>query len=124
MKSSKNRTLTFIGILVFTQLPGNLLAQCSQRIEISNVVADQDRTNGTFDLKVVAKGLFNGQLVSIEGTHQVLVKSFSGSGEEFFSFAELNPDKEIFYRVIIEFEGEEKFLCKRRVKDIVITDTH
>ena len=104
-------------------LSGDLLAQCNQRIEVSKIVTDEQQTRLDFDLKVEAQQAYNGQLVRIEGTDQVLIRSFSGSGEASFTFNDLAMNKNSFYRVIIEYEGEEKFLCKRRVKDIVITDT-
>ena len=121
-----NSIKALLGIAVLMHFsPGNVLAQCSQRVEVSNIVTDEQETRLAFKVDVVAQAqqIYNGQLVKIDGTDQVLIRSFSGSGDDSFDFTDLVVNNESFYRVIIEYEGEEQFLCKRRVKDIVITDT-
>jgi hypothetical protein len=121
MKEYK-RSITIVVILIFMHLYGGLLAQCNDKIKITEVVADQEKATGQFDVTVVAEGSFKGQLISIEGTNEVIAESFWGTGAKSFTFAELNLSKINFYRVVIEFADEQKFLCKRRVKDIVIPD--
>ena len=123
MKSTTNRLKAIIGILVCMQSYGHLQAQCSQKVEVSNVVTDDRKTQASFDVKVIANEVYNGQILKIDGTRQSVFKSFSGSGERSFSFEDLAPGNDMFYRVVIEYAREEKFLCKRRVTDIAITDT-
>jgi hypothetical protein len=122
MKLSKNPIITIVLVLISVHLYRDVLAQCNHRITITNVDADKKKADGQFDLKVVSGGSFKGQLIRIEGTNESTIGSFSGSGAKSFTFSQLNFSREIFYRVGIEFEGEEKLLCKRQVKDIVITD--
>ena len=86
-------------------------------------MADNEKSQVDFDIRVIADESYTGQLFRIEGTLQTEVTSFSGSSERSFTFSDLQSNNEIFYRVIIEYTGEEKFLCRRRVKDILITDT-
>ena len=123
MKSFTKRLQLLIGIVALAFAYGDLAAQCKQRIEVSNIVADNEKSQVDFDIRVIADESYTGQLFRIEGTLQTEVTSFSGSSERSFTFSDLQSNNEIFYRVIIEYTGEEKFLCRRRVKDILITDT-
>ena len=123
MNSCLYRLVAFATLFAVLQFEADLLAQCSQRIEISNITVDQKQSSAKFDLKVIAQTTYHGQLYRIDETNEVLIQSFSGSGERLFSFDNLQFGKDGFYRVVIEYAGEDKFLCKRRVKDIVVTDT-
>lgn len=123
MKSTINRLKSVIGVLVFMHLYGDLAAQCTQQIEVSGVAFDEARAHATVELRIIADEAYKGQILRIEGTSQTLTRSFSGSGKQSFSFSDLDINNEIFYRVVIEYEGEKNFLCKRRVKDILKTDT-
>lgn len=123
MKSTINRLTFAIGVLVFMHLYGDLTAQCAQKIEVSGVIFDEARTRASVEIRIIADEAYEGQLLRIDGTHQTLTRTFSGSGEQSFSFSDLDINNEVFYRVVIEYTGEEKFLCKRRVKDILLTDT-
>ena len=122
MKLCANRIKAILGIVVLMHLSIDVLAQCNQRIEVSKIVTDEQEGRIDFELKVEADQIYKGQVVKIEGIDQVVIKSFSGSGHASFAFKALAINEDSFYRVIIEYEGEERFLCKRRVKDI-LTDT-
>ncbi len=72
------------------------------------------------ELKVQAQGTFKVQLMEITSVHQKLIESLSGNGTKSFSFTNLLKGN--YYRVVVEFDNEEKFLCKRKVEDIDLTD--
>lgn len=123
MNSCLYRIVAFAAVFAVLQIECDLLAQCSQRIEISNIVRDDNQSKANFDVKVIAQTTYSGQLFRIDGTNEVLIRTFSGSGERLFSFQDLKMTEDGFYRLVIEYAGEDKFLCKRRVKDVVVTDT-
>ncbi len=93
-------------------------AQCSQKIELKRVKDATAETHGEFSLKV--KGDYSGQLILTDGIEQKEVKSFSGTGSS--SIALINLVKDYSYKVVLEFKNEEKFLCKRKVVLIPVTD--
>lgn len=78
--------------------------------------------SGAFDLSVMAPGSYEGQLFQINGTVELVVDSFKGSGNKEFSFKELGLGQEETYRVVVEFDGEDAFLCHRKVLDVDFTN--
>ncbi len=109
-------------ILAFTFGIGSLAAQaqipCTQKFEIQNLKKSNGK--GSFDLKLESKDIYSGQLVEIKGTDQSLIQIFSGEGDLKQAFKNL---KNSYYRVILEFKNEPKFLCKKRVLTVDLTDS-
>lgn len=109
-------------ILVLTIVLPTLLAEaqtaCSQKFEIDNIKGSNDKIR--FDLKIQSKDIYSGQLVETVNTNQQVVQTFSGQGDQRHTFKNL---KNSYYRVILEFKNEPKFLCKERVLMVDLTDS-
>jgi hypothetical protein len=93
-------------------------AQCSQKIELIRVKDADTEIHGEFNLKI--KGHYNGQLILTDGIVQKEVKNFTGTGTSTISLTKLSKDYS--YKVVLEFRDEEKFLCKRKVVLIPVSD--
>lgn len=121
MKSCSALIITLL-LLIFCFSPGQALSQCPQRLGAKGIKVNKDAQAGSFNLSVIAPGSYKGQLLQINGTVELVVNSFNGTGNKNFSFKELELSQEEIYRVVVEFDGEEVFLCKRKVLDIDFTN--
>lgn len=118
----KSCSALIITLLLFCLHSGQVLGQCQQKVSAQAVKVNKADKSGSFDLKVMSNGAFKGQLVQIQGTGETRIESFSGAGKKDFSFSQLGLSQEEIYRVVVEFDGEEVFLCKRKVLDIDFTN--
>ena len=104
-------TIPFIG---FSQ------TKCTQKVSllsVKNVVNE----GAVVELEVVSKGAFRGKVIQSTTSSEEVIKEFVGTGTERVFISDLNKD--LFYRVILEFDGEPNFLCKSKVlPDIFSTD--
>lgn len=116
------RNLNRLTFLVFIVASACLSAQaqttCTQKIEIQNVKKTAEK--GSFELKLRSSDLYDGQLIEISEKGESVVETFSGSGNLSQTFKNL---KNSYYRVVLEFKNEPKFLCKRKILTIDLTDT-
>lgn len=113
-----NTLIIFVFIFFATYLSAAAQTLCSQSIDIQNVL--NEGTERSFELKLKSANEFSGQLVEIEGKEQTVVQSFSGNGNTNQVFKNL---KNSYYRVILEFKNEEKFLCKKKIFTVDLTDS-
>lgn len=116
MRSYSALIITLL-LFIFCLYPGQVLSQCKQQVSAKAIKVNSDQS-GSFDLSVVASGVFTGQLVQITGTSESKIELFTGSGTKNFSFKNLRLAQEEIYRVVVEFEDEGAFLCKRKVLEI------
>lgn len=96
-------------------------AQCTQKIDLQKTKKADGATYGEFDLRIKSNG-FTAELIQIDGINESVVKRFNGSGGTAGN-ALTGLSKNYAYKVIVEFRGEEKFLCKRKVVLIPVTDS-
>lgn len=96
-------------------------AQCTQKIDLHKTKKANVATHGEFDLRIKSNG-YTAQLVQIDGIKESVVKSFNGSGGTATTML-TGLSKNYSYKVIVEFRGEEEFLCKRKVVFIPVTDS-
>lgn len=121
MKSCSALVVTFlVSLFVLNTLRAE--AQCEQRLYVDKKQMEKSADVGSFKLKVFASVPYKGQLIQLQGTNQHQIQSFSGSGTKDFSFKDLELGEDGLFRVIVEFEGEESFLCKKKMLDIEFTD--
>ncbi len=96
-------------------------AQCAQTIDLKRTKKADFATHGEFDLKIKSDG-FTARLVQIDGINESIVKNYSGAGGTVTNV--LTGLSNLYaYKVVVEFRGEEKFLCKRKVVLIPVTDS-
>lgn len=112
-----------VSIIVLLILSGGVAtkvaAQCTQKIKVSSI--HTKNTTGEFNVSIQQAGAFSGKLIKVEGTQQRVVQSFSSPGSKDISFTNLNLDAD-FYRVVIDFNAEQKFQCKSKTVDVDFTD--
>jgi len=121
MKSCSALIITvLLSILLWDS--GQANAQCQQRLASDNVVIDKSANEGSFELKIIASANYNGQLIQLLGPDESLITSFSGSGTKEFNFKNLSLGEDGLFRVIVEFEGEDSFLCKKKMLDVEFTN--
>ena len=114
--------MNFPKVLVIIILVGCTLqtfGQCPQKIKVGTLKTDNEG-KGKIDVNIQNAGPFNGKLVKITGTTQTTVQSFTGVGTKDFSFSSLSLDSD-FYRIVVDFTSESKFLCKSKTIDVDIT---
>lgn len=101
---------------------GQAYAQCQQRLSLDNVLIDKSANKGSFELKVIASANYSGQLIQLLGPDESLITSFSGNGTKEFDFKNLALGEDGLFRVVVEFEGEDSFLCKKKMLDVEFTN--
>jgi hypothetical protein len=115
---SLTKTLLVISLVLLSM---GTYAQCAQKIDVERTKKADGATLGEFALKIKSDG-FKAELIQIDGINESVIKKFSGSG-----LAVTNTltglSNRYAYKVVVEFKGEEKFLCKRKVVLIPVTDS-
>lgn len=108
-------------VIPLVMLSMSIYAQCSQKIDLHKTRKSDVATHGEFNLQIKSTG-FTADLIQIDGIKESVVKNFKGSGG-----TEINVltglSKNYAYKVVVEFRNEEKFLCKRKVVLIPVTDS-
>lgn len=97
----------------------NANAQCSQKLELKKVYS---RGNvGELVLNVNTNSAFTASLLEMgDGANKTIVTR-TGTGSQTVDFKNIKASS--YYKIIVEFEGEEKFLCKTKVfTNIRLTD--
>jgi hypothetical protein len=113
-----NILVIFVFIYVIACISSEAQTLCQQKIDIQN--QKKEGSNSSFELKLKSTDTFSGQLIEIGENGQSVVQTFSGQGDTQQSFKNL---KNSYYRVILEFQNEEKFLCKRKIFTVDLTDS-
>lgn len=121
MKSCSALIITILLTILLLD-PRQANAQCQQRLISDNVLSDKSTNQGSFELKVIASANYNGQLIQLLGPNESLITSFSGSGTKEFYFENLSLGEDGLFRVIVEFAGEDSFLCKKKMLDVEFTN--
>lgn len=109
--------LIIIALLFFISLSYHSASgQCSQKIEVSDLIVDKKDQKGSFRLSVGSGSGYTGQLVKIDGTSEQTVESFGNDARH--QFSNLDVSRDAIYRIVLLFSGEERFLCRRKVVDV------
>ena len=95
--------------------------QCQHTAKVENIKTSNSSV-GSFKLVVTGNSAFSGVLLKSNGFTESNIESFTGRGPKSFTFSGLDYSDESFYRISIEFDGEEKFICKKKIVDVVFTN--
>ncbi len=98
--------------------------QCPQKIELKKVIKPSSLgKDGKIELHVKAEGAYKGELIVFSSADSKVVKSFSGSSSNEFSFSDLGFELDSYYKIVIIFDEEEKFRCKTKaITNIGLTE--
>lgn len=114
----------FQSILLFSILlclPERSFSQCASRFEIKQ--GKKDTKTCQVEVKVFTSSTYKGAISVIEGTHERIVKTFSGRADS-NHLVDIKMESETLYRIAISFDAERDFLCKHKIKIIDLTDNH
>ena len=79
--------------------------------------------DGKIEFHVKSEGAFKGELIIFSSADSKVVKSFSGSSSNEFSFSNLGFELDSYYKIVVIFEEEEKFRCKTKaITNIGLTE--
>jgi hypothetical protein len=109
------KPVRLVFFLVFTTIfCGYASAQCSQKIHFDKIMSSSTNgTDGKINLKIESSGPYTVQLVELKDTEESVIKSQAGSLSQSMEFDRLRVNS--VYKIIVEFQNEEKFFCKKKV---------
>lgn len=111
--------LLFIG---FNLCNGDLFGQCPGKIDISKKSPGVDgQNNGFIELAITASNTYSIKLMQLDGGSEKVVSRRQRVRERTITFNNLSPD--LIYKVIIDFDGEEKFVCQTKVITDIVLNT-
>ena len=103
-------------------LPEKSVAQCEVGLKLSSVTpASDQQKNGKIAFNVTATGSYECIISIVSGSGITEVEKKNSSGNQLITFENLEPWK--YYQVLVIFNEEDEFLCKKRVlSDIIIEE--
>lgn len=117
MKSCRALVIILLALFFWAD-PADALAQCPQRIATKDVKIDKNSGSGSFKLEVNSGSGYQGEVIQLNGINQSSIETFRGNGSSEFTFSNLELSGEVWYRAVIEFNGEDGILCRKRYIDV------
>lgn len=110
------------GFLFFSAWSASVdaLAQCSNTVELLRVSPGSSSNTGVIEIRVKTTKPYQAKLIRLHDATETVITTKQGNGSGTVTFN--NLPSEALYKVSIEFNDEEKFLCRTRaLSDIVLT---
>ena len=107
--------LFILGVLFLHE---NLLAQCTNRIDVSSTV-DENSQNGIISVQVSSNEEFSIKLLIESAEGDTVVKEENHSGNSTIEFSDLSTG--VLYTVTVQFSDSQDFICRSLRKTVFLT---
>jgi hypothetical protein len=94
-------------------------AQCASSVKLIKTTRPTAQGHdGKIEVKVVTNGTFKLQLFSVSEAEPRLIKTLHDSNSQSITFTDLTFN--IPYQIVVEYDSEEKFICRKKIVETVI----